>query len=229
MSTTSRRAKAHALNREAIKNGAILDLVAEAEKLGLLRAWSHEERAASLAERPRGAPVWVFGYGSLMWNPAFEHVERRAGLIRGFHRRFCLWTPLGRGSPDNPGLVLGLESGGSCRGVAFRLDEAQIAEELDILWSREMVGGAYSARWVTVETDAGPVAAITFTINHGHERYAGRLHPDETARALATAAGALGSCAEYLENTVAHLDELGIGDGPMHDLLARVRANCAAT
>ena len=114
------------LTREQIASGEVRRRIVESGyPFPIL---SEEELADVLAEtlaKGKGADVWVFGYGSLMWNPAFHYAERRVGLIHGFHRRFCLWTHAGRGTPENPGLTLALDRGGSCHGVAFRLDEAQ--------------------------------------------------------------------------------------------------------
>ena len=155
-------------------------------------------RQATLAAGPPGADVWVFGYGSLIWNPAFHFVDQRVGTVYGYHRRFCLWVPLGRGSPDAPGLMLGLEPGGSCRGMAFRIAPEAVEAELDIVWRREMVTYAYRPHWVRVHTADGIVAAIAFTINRRHERYAGRLADAEVVRVVATAQGALGRSSDYL-------------------------------
>ena len=181
-----------------------------------MRVLSDEERAASLnallAAVDCSAGAWVFAYGSLIWNPAFECVEQRGGHIHGFHRRFCLWTHLGRGTPDRPGLVLGLERGGSCRGVAFRIASECVACELDVIWRREMVSGAYRPRWLPVRTDAGTVQAIAFVINPDHDRYAGVLPDDQVVEAIAHAEGRIGPCCDYLFNTVDHLDRLGIHD-----------------
>jgi cation transport protein ChaC len=180
--------------------------------------------AATLARRPGTGDVWVFGYGSLMWNPAFAHAEHRIGLIRGWHRRFCLWTLLSRGCPQQPGLTLGLDRGGACRGVAFRIPAADCAVELEVLWRREMVGGAYVPRWVTVATGDGAIPAIAFTINHAHQRYAGKLDDAEIARVVACAIGKIGPCSEYLVKTVAALQALGIRDRRLERLLRRVEA-----
>ncbi len=216
------------LDREAIKRGVVRDMVRESVRLGLTTPLSEEERIetlrVALAGRAPGAPLWLFGYGSLMWNPAFHFAERRTGLVHGYHPRYFLWTPVGRGSPQAPGLTLGLDRGGSCPGVAFRIAAENVSEELDIVWSREMIGGSYKARWVAVRTARGTVRALTFTTNRGHTRYAGALPSELVAAHLATARGPLGSCAEYLENTVDHLRGLGIRGGAMHDMLDRVRA-----
>jgi glutathione-specific gamma-glutamylcyclotransferase len=185
-----------------------------------------EERAASLAatlarvgERD---DVWVFGYGSLMWNPAFHHVEALPGRLPGWHRRFCVWNTFGRGSPDAPGLTLALESGGSCSGVAFRIAAAQVQPELTVLWNREMLMGSYVARWVRLHTARGPLAAVTFVANRKNDRYAGRLPLSRVAEVLAQARGPLGAAREYLERTVAELERLGASDGEMHALLRAV-------
>ena len=177
---------------------------------------SDEEIAASLdqalASHDPAADVWVFGYGSLMWNPAFDYAEQRVGVVRGWHRRFCLWLEMGRGSPANPGLMLALDRGGTCRGVAFRIPARQARSELLLIWRREMLGTVYHARWVQVRTVGATVPAITFVANRAHPRYAGKLSDAEAAARIATASGSLGSCASYLQNTLDHLLALGIRD-----------------
>ena len=106
--------------------------------------------AATLARRPHAAGWWVFAYGSLLWNPLFPFDEARPATLRGVHRRFCLWSKASRGTTDHPGLVLGLEPGGACRGVVYRLPSKTVKAELALLWRREMVTGAYHPRWVSV-------------------------------------------------------------------------------
>jgi cation transport protein ChaC len=186
-----------------------------------------EERAASLAatlERVApGRDVWVFGYGSLMWNPAFHHVESRPARVRGWHRRFCLWNTFGRGTPENPGLMLALERGGSCAGLALRVAAEAVRSELGVLWNREMITGAYEPRWVRLLADGEPIEAVTFVANRAHPRYAGKLEVREIARRMATASGPLGASRDYLESTVAELDRLGLRDGAMHALLRELK------
>ena len=226
------------LTRETIQAGTVISMASA----GGMRVLSDEERAASIAAtleaRPPGAgevqgdgagDLWLFGYGSLIWNPAFHFTERRKGRIHGWHRRFCLWTPLGRGSPEQPGLVLGLERGGACTGMAFRLHCDQVACELDIIWRREMLSGAYRPRWVRVATAEGPVDAITFTIDPGNPRYAGRLGEDEIVRVVATAVGRLGPCTDYLFKTAEALAGLGLEDRTLKRLKRRVEARLAET
>ncbi len=217
------------LNRDSIRDGIVYKLLQQHQHINNIVPKSAEERAASLAATLSSAPagtldrdVWVFGYGSLMWNPAIEYVEKRRGRIYGFHRSYCIWTHLGRGTPDNPGLMLALDRGGSCCGAAFRIAADKLEEELSILWAREMALDSYVPAWVRVHTEDGTVGGLTFTINRHHERYAGRMPADVVAAYLATAEGYLGTSAEYLANTVVHLEELGIHDATLADLHRRV-------
>jgi len=167
---------------------------------------------AALAQHDPAADVWLFGYGSLMWNPAIEFAESRAGTVRGWHRRFCLWLLTGRGSPDNPGLMLALDRGGSCGGMVFRIPAAAARAELLLAWRRELFSGAYCSRWVTAMTAAGPVRAATFVANRTHPRYAGKLDDATVAARLASATGSLGSCATYLAETLGALRALALRD-----------------
>lgn len=202
------------LTREAILGDSIRALVQAADpELTLMTPEEHRASIAGLlAERPEAGDVWLFAYGSLIWNPLIHFVEKRVGTVRGHHRCFCLWSRTGRGTAAKPGLTLGLERGGSCRGVAYRIEQAQAGHELEIVWRREMLTGAYAPRWLKVETEGGKLHAIAFVINRGHSRYAGRLPEEKIIASIAEAHGPLGRCATYLFNTVAHLDELGIGD-----------------
>jgi len=213
--------------RDNIRDGLFAELAAEGRRLGIIRPHTDAERAESRARILAGIEpdedVWVFGYGSLMWNPAFHYLERRPALLRGWHRSFCLWTPLGRGSPDAPGLVLGLDRGGSCCGIAYRIAAADRDTELALLWQREMVADGYTPRWAAVRCREGIAQAIIWVINPEGRRYAGKLPLETVARTVATACGRLGRNRDYLENTVAHLDELGITERPLHAILDRVR------
>lgn len=216
------------LNRDSIKQGVVNELIRESVEAGLVKPLSEAERNASLQAALNGVTpgddVWLFGYGSLMWNPAFHFAERRTCRLHGFHRRYCLWSAGGRGSVRQPGLTLALDRGGSCHGIAFRIAADQVQEELDVVWSREMGGRSYRAQWVNVRSDDGPLRALTFTINRDHPRYVKTMSHDNAVAYLATSTGPLGSCAEYLTNTVSHLDELGIVDSQMHTLLDGVRS-----
>ena len=186
-----------------------------------------EARAASLQATldrvAEGSDVWVFGYGSLMWNPAIHHAETRAARAGGWHRSFCVWNSFGRGSTENPGLTLALEPGGSCAGVALRIEASKVESELGVLWNREMITGAYVPRWLRLRTDEGEVEAVAFVANRTSRRYAGRLPLPELAERMARASGPLGTSREYLESTVAELERLGARDSSMHALLRAVR------
>jgi len=219
------------LTRESILDGTLHASVRDV--LGpKMRFMTEAERAAQvaaiLARAPRPGRVWVFAFGSLIWNPAFHFVECRTARIHGFHRQFCLWARAGRGSPERPGLMLSLESGGSCTGVAYRLARREAATELDVIWRREMFTSAYRPVWTIARTPKGPVPAIAFSTNRTHERYVPGLDAGTVARYLATGAGPMGRCCDYLFDTVEHLRQLGIRDRRLEALEAKVRAQGAA-
>lgn len=215
------------LTREDLLAGRIDDMVRDAEAMGLMSWFPPEQRDPSrraILGQFGDAEIWVFGYGSLMWNPCIHYQDRQTARLYGYHRSFCLQTPLGRGSPEHPGLVLALETGGSCQGIAFRVDPKLADHEFTLIWNREMVSGAYVPRLVQIHTPLGKRQAVTFVINRRHPRYLPALEPQQAAAIIAKAAGKLGSCAEYLYSTVEHLDQLGVGDGPMHQLKRLVEA-----
>jgi cation transport protein ChaC len=180
--------------------------------------------SSTMARHPAGAPVWVFGYGSLVWNPLLSSVERRVARAYGVHRGFYLWSHANRGTPETPGLVLALERGGQCRGVAYRLDPGTLEEDLRLLWRREMVLGAYRPRWLAVRTEAGPVRAIAFLVDRQHPAYTGRLTEDQVVSVALRAHGNFGACADYLLDTATALAHHGIADRHLDRLARRVRA-----
>lgn len=214
------------MDRESIRAGAFIDVMREGERLGLFTLATEPERRASMAaileDRPRHGGLWVFGYGSLMWNPAMHVSKKRLGRVYGHHRCYCISSPIGRGMPDKPGLTLCLDQGGSATGMALRLMPESEEEELAILWDREMITGAYNARWVTVETETGPLRAITFVANRTHPRYVGKMPDSEIVKILATAEGCLGSAHDYLRMTIAELEKLGWRATALHALERRV-------
>jgi glutathione-specific gamma-glutamylcyclotransferase len=163
-------------------------------------------------------PVWVFAYGSLMWNPEMRFAERLPARVHGWHRGFCLYSPEYRGTREKPGLVLGLDRGGSCRGIAYRLASATLAAEIDLLWTREMTGEVYDLTPVKLTTARGPLGGYAFTVRRQSRDYAGRLAPQVAARIIATSRGDRGTGRDYLANTVRHLEELGIRDGALHHI-----------
>lgn len=218
------------LTRESILDGTVHASVRAV--LGPnVRFMTDGERAAQvqaiLARAPRPKRIWVFAFGSLIWNPTFHFVERRTARIHGFHRQFCLWARAGRGSPGQPGLMLSLESGGSCTGVVYRLARSAAATELDVIWRREMFTMAYRPVWTIARTPKGPEPVIAFSVNREHERYAPALEDQAIARYLATGAGPIGRCCDYLFETTRHLRQLGLRDRRLEALEATVRALAA--
>jgi cation transport protein ChaC len=161
-------------------------------------------------------PVWIFAYGSLMWSPEFPYAEALPARVHGWHRGFCLYSPEYRGTREKPGLVLGLDRGGSCRGIAYRLGELRLADAIDYLWTREMTGFVYHMTPVRMTTERGATAGYAFTVRRDSRDYAGRLSPDVAARIIATSKGDRGTGRDYLANTVRHLEQLGIRDGALH-------------
>jgi cation transport protein ChaC len=174
---------------------------------------------------PPGGDFWVFGYGSLIWRPGFPHKEARPAMLHGFHRRFCVYSHRYRGTPDCPGLVLGLTRGGSCRGLAYKVPEAEGEAVMDYLYEREMVLGVYDPTWLKLRLDTGEtIRAAGFVVDPSHQQYAGRLSYDAMAQLILQGEGKGGSCLEYLRNTVQHLEALDMHDHALHRLLREVEA-----
>ena len=181
-----------------------------------VRLRSDEELEATLAELLRthapGDDLLVFGYGSLMWNPAIEAIDTRVARVAGWHRRFCLRSFIGRGTPETPGVMLALDRGGACRGLVFRIGAAKVRAELELLWRREMISGSYDARWVCARVGRETVRALTFVVNRGLDRYIAERAPEHVAHLIATGRGSLGTTRDYFDSTRRTLRQLGIRD-----------------
>lgn len=178
--------------------------------------------------------IWIFAYGSLMWRPDFDFVEARAARLSGLHRSLCIYSHLYRGTPACPGLVLGLDFGGACRGVAFRIAAAQADDVLAAVDAREVVYHVYERRLVPLTLIDGPtpgrrVHAYTYVVDRSGPQYTGRLTESEMVDLVLQGNGTTGSSLEYLAQTVEHLDELGVPDRRLHDLLKAVRLNDQAS
>lgn len=214
------------LCRADLEQGRMRELYASA--VDPERALNDEQLSASLnatlAVKPKGAGWWIFAYGSLLWNPLFPVEEMRPATARALHRRFCLWSLASRGTLERPGLVLGLEHGGTCRGVALRLPAPLALDELHLLWRREMVVGSYRPKWVKVNAGGRELVALTFVVRRDHPQYAGKLSLDKEVEVLATARGVFGSSGDYLERTRIALVAHGIADPYLEDLARRVAA-----
>jgi cation transport protein ChaC len=175
----------------------------------------HDMAQQLLNDAPDPQDIWVFTYGSLIWRPEFEFSGKRTAIAHGWHRSFCLqgdtWF---RGSLDHPGLMLALDRGGSCAGLAYRLPPDAVEKNLAAVMAREVLAipHPFPPRWIDIEMDGATVRAITFVIDRNSGNYAGHLTQDQVADVLALAAGSYGSMAQYLRNTVEGLEQLGIHD-----------------
>jgi cation transport protein ChaC len=213
--------KKNILTRDSILSGKIHQLIkAEDTSMKML---TDQQRAESLQAMFNNEnikeDVWLFGYGSLIWNPAIYFEQKSPMLIYGFHRKFCLKTYLGRGSKEFPGLVLGLDHGGSCRGVAFKISAKTAYKELEVVWNREMVSGSYTPKWLSGKIGTTSVKALGFVVDRKQDRYVNNLTDIEVAHLISKANGFLGSCCDYLLNTSEHLKNLGIPDKKLTNLV----------
>lgn len=156
--------------------------------------------------------LWVFGYGSLLWRPGFTYLEKQRARVYGYHRSLCVWSWHHRGRPENPGLVFGLDAGGSVYGVAYRVDAADKHATLEYLYGREMIGRVYAPRLVPASTAGGRVQALTFTVDRTHHQYAGRLPVEKTLSVVRGARGKSGHNREYVLKTASTLDDLAVRD-----------------
>jgi cation transport protein ChaC len=178
---------------------------------------------------PAGRDLWIFAYGSLMWDPGFPFEEARPALLRGYHRSFCLYSHSYRGTPERPGLVLGLDAGGACRGIAYRVASRKVKRVMNYLWRREMTGRVYMCREVKIYLAGHSVRARAFVVRRDHPQYAPDLSITRTVELVCQGKGNRGACLTYLENTVRHLDELGIPDRRLHVILKRAESRLRRT
>jgi cation transport protein ChaC len=176
------------------------------------------------APQRNGGDIWLFAYGSLIWNPVFEHDDRQVATVHGFHRSMCLWSRINRGTPQSPGVVLGLDRGGRCTGVVYRIPAAIVEKELRLLWRREMLLGSYTPRWVHTTRGNQSFRALAFVVNRARSGYAGNIPSEQLVDILCRAQGKLGSALDYLRLTVDGLAANGIRDPQLLRLDALVRA-----
>ncbi len=169
--------------------------------------------------------LWIFGYGSLMWRPGFEHVESQHALLRGSHRSLCVYSHVHRGTEQKPGLVLGLDAGGSCRGIAFRVDSVSASATIDYLRAREQVTMIYREVLRSIELLDKPrrkVQAVCFLVDRLHRQYAGRLPVSKQAELVARGHGISGNNVDYVANTLSHLDEMGLKEHALQQVMERL-------
>lgn len=172
-------------------------------------------------------PYWVFGYGSLMWNPGFATPETTPARLQGWHRAFCIYSEHYRGTPKRPGLILGLLPGGACRGLAHRLPRDKYEEVRRYLIVREIDNdGVYQEVVRPIHlADGRTVPALVYLADRTHRQFAGKLSIARSARLVRQGHGVTGSNVDYLENTLAHLRELKMRDDNLEELARRVRAS----
>jgi cation transport protein ChaC len=170
------------------------------------------------------ADLWVFGYGSLMWRPDFPYLEIRPATLVGAHRALCVYSWVHRGTRESPGLVLGLDRGGSCRGLAFRVASADAARVVGILRAREQVTAVYLERRRPIRfRDGAAATALTYLVDRRHQQYAGKLDLETQLAIVTSAQGGSGANRDYVVNTAAHLAELGIRDEALAWLAERLK------
>ncbi len=184
-----------------------------------------QTRLAVLGDHRMGDDLWIYSYGSLMWDPGFHFAEVRLADIWGYQRRFTLKIELGRGSRQFPALMLSLERGeGCCRGLAFRIAADSVHAESAILWRREMLRGGYSPTLLPMSTPQGPITALAFVSNATHAGYVGEMPLGETAAMIASGKGVLGTNREYLVQLALQLEALGIEDPYVRELHRQIDA-----
>jgi cation transport protein ChaC len=186
---------------------------------------THEEREETRSRTLAGRldrDLWIFAYGSLMWDPALHLVEIRPATLAGFHRRFCLKIEIGRGSKDNPALMAALDEGKECQGLALLIPAHAVDRETEILWMREMIGEAYIPVFRIVETPQGPIEALAFVMDRVSARFAD-IGAEEAARIIAGGSGLLGTNLEYFDNLATHVEALGIKDEVFEDIRSGIR------
>lgn len=177
----------------------------------------------ALAEWGGDEDLWIFGYGSLIWRPDFDFSERRPARVHGWHRALKMWSRINRGTPERPGLVFGLLSGGCCRGVVFRIERGHGAQVLAQLWKREMATAVYDPRWLAAETPEGRVRALAFTLSRKSPSHTGELSEEEYRAIFAFASGIYGTTMDYAHRTLEELKRHDIRDRNLEKLLRLIQ------
>ena len=175
--------------------------------------------AATLRQWGGLEDLWVFGYASLIWRPDFDYDERRPARVRGWHRALKMWSRINRGTPERPGLVFALLSGGSCQGVVFRIAAPAAPSALQALWEREMPSGVYDPRWLPCDTPTGRVRALGFTLSRRSPSYTGTLSVEQYRSIFSGARGRYGTSLDYARQTLDSLRAHGIRDRALEHLL----------
>ncbi len=210
------------LSREIIVDGLVHKL-AKARDGKNSNILSSEDLVISrqkyIPDNYEGPDIWVFGYGSLIWNPLMKYSTQEKVKIYGYHRKFCLWTKIGRGTPEYPGLILGLINGGSVEGIAFKISSKNAVRELDLLWKREMLNNSYEPKWLKVFSKNKQMQALTFVVKKDCPNYAKINDHQEVSKIISNAKGYIGPCSQYLFETHNALKKLKINDNYISSLM----------
>ena len=177
----------------------------------------------ALSEWGGDEDLWIFGYGSLIWKPDFAFAERRPARVHGWHRALKMWSRINRGTPERPGLVFGLLTGGCCRGMVFRIPRDAGAEVLAQLWRREMTLAVYDPRWLTADTPQGRVRALAFTLSRKSPSHTGELSEEEYRAIFASSTGIYGTTLDYAHRTLEELRRHDIHDRNLEKLLRLIQ------
>ena len=217
------------ISRESLLNGVMQELFES--RAGNVDLMPDDVREKLVQETIDNAPdkseFRIFAYGSLIWNPAMEIDSTYRCSISGYHRSFCFWTVFGRGSEEQPGLMMGLESGGSCDGLAYSIAQDKLTTELDLLFRRELLSYVYKPTWVNASFETEPdsgTEVLAFVVDPENERYCSNLDEDTLVSTLALAEGPIGRNSDYLYQLIDHLEELRYEDPELTSLAAKVRA-----
>lgn len=209
------------LMRQRLVRGTLIEALRASPPPGIhIRTDAQLDQSLEDTLRNHGArdDLHVFGYGSLMWNPAMDVVHASVARVHGWHRRFCLRMLFGRGNVNEPGAMLALDRGGACQGLLYRIEATKARAEARLLWRREMLAGSYDARWVNARVGSTSVRAITFVANRHHDRYIAAQPVEHVARLIRTGKGSLGTSRQYFDAMFGELERLGIRDRGMERL-----------
>ena len=180
-------------------------------------------QSTMMESAPDLGDIWVFAYGSLLWNPAINFIEQKVGTIYGYRRSFCLQSVISRGTKRKPGLMLGLERCGACRSPAYRIAIDDVKTELTLLFRREMMTNVYRPKWLRMHTTDRIIPVLGFVMNPDHSLYVKHLTETQRSQIIATASGSLGRCSDYLFQTVTSLQSFNIRDRGLESLAQRVK------
>lgn len=187
--------------------------------------WHKESIRQTLSHWDGKSDLWVFGYGSLIWRPEFDFIESHIAEVQGYHRALCLWSRVNRGTPEIPGLVFGLDTGGRCKGKVFRIAGREIPQVMRDLWIREMPSASYIPAWVDCQTDSEKVQALVFKMDQNDTGYVPDLSLEQTVQIVRQGHGKYGACTDYVLETARALEIAGIIDPELQAIAQALTTN----